>query len=197
MFQNAMRFRSFILGVGLAIFIASASAGLSGHYIKAAHLYAPNGEIGSFEGVVNQELGGILFNGWYSASITSNQITIDWITGVTLQGLFGFNGFVLTVLDGSPITAVSIAPTSTWLAFTEDRLAFDGNHVWADFRSLSSLPTQRLELLITTAVPEVPAAVLMSTGLVFVALRMSRGRRFGTSLLQKLYIVASQAFRAL
>lgn len=190
MIQISTRMKRLLLGVGLALCAATASAGLSGHYIKAAHLYAPNGEIGSFEGLLGTELGGNLFEGWYSATITNDQISIVWTAGKTLQGLFGFNGFILTVVDGSPITSVSIAPSSTWSAFNDSRLTFDGSHVWADFGFLSSLPTQRLDLLVTTAVPEAPPGILMSIGLFLVTWRFSQGSRSSNWLAQRLSVDA-------
>lgn len=171
--------RKSLLGLFLLLSAATASAGLSGHYIKATHFYAPNGEIGSFEGLLGTELGGNLFDGWYSATVTDNNISIVWTAGKTLQGLFGFNGFVMSVLDGSPITSVSIAPSSTWTAFTSSRLTFDGSHVWADFGSLTSLPTQTLNLMVTTAIPESPTDAMLGLGLLVIAYIQRRAIRLG------------------
>lgn len=175
MIQVLERLKRMVLGVGVVLFTTTASAGLGGHYIKAAHIYDPAGEIGSFEGQLVSELGGPLFQGEYNATVTNEAISIVWVQGKTLLGQYGFNGFVLTILDGSPITSVSIAPSSTWQAFADNRLTFDGSHVRADFGSLTSLPTQRLDLVVTTAVPEAPTVVLLGLGLLMVTLKARQG----------------------
>lgn len=151
--------------------VSGASANLTGHTIRVAHIYEPVGEIGSFERVLNTEFSANLFQGDYIATVRADGASVEWVQGKILQGLFGFNGFVLTVVNAAPIVRVSILPTSTWSAFSETRLTFDANHIWADFSYLSSLPTQRVDIAIQTSVPETSTLALLTAGVFTLAIR--------------------------
>lgn len=161
---------NWILTLILAICVGDATAGLSGHTVRVAHVYDPVGEVGSFEGYLDSEIAVNLFEGWYTATVRDDGFSIEWRAGKIMQGLYGFNGFVLTIKDRSPITSATIAESTTWPAFSSGRLSFDGSHVWADFGYLSSMPTQRLDVTVLTAVPEMSTIHLMTVGLLCILL---------------------------
>jgi hypothetical protein len=162
-----------VLGVLSSFWIVPANASLTGYDLRFAHIYTPSGEIGSAQGVLVTELSASLFDGNYIATIRDIGFSIEWTQGKHLQGLFGFNGFVLTVADGTPITFASIAASTDWPDYFSTplqdplapRLTFDGNHVRVDMGFLTSLPSQRLDVTVLTAVPENSTVAMMCMGL--------------------------------